>query len=94
MTKGLNFGVDFQGGRSYVVRFEKPMATVDVIDALKGPFGKSPEVKTFGGENQVKITTTYLIDDPAQDAEVRVTDKLNEGLKAIGGNYTVPAPRK
>lgn len=94
VTKGLNFGVDFQGGRSYVVRFEKPMATVDVIDALKGPFGKSPEVKTFGGENQVKITTTYLIDDPAQDAEVRVTDKLNEGLKAIGGNYTVLSTQK
>ena len=94
VTKGLNFGVDFQGGRSYVVRFDKPMATVDVIDALKGPFGKSPEVKTFGGENQVKITTTYLIDDPAQDAEVRVTDKLNEGLKAIGGNYTVLSTQK
>ncbi|MBP6009440.1 MAG: protein translocase subunit SecDF [Bacteroidia bacterium] len=94
VTKGLNFGVDFQGGRSYVVRFEKPMATVDVIDALKGPFGKSPEVKTFGGENQVKITTTYLIDDPGQDAEVRVTDKLNEGLKAIGGNYTVLSTQK
>ena len=46
--KGLNFGVDFEGGRSYVVRFDKPIPTVQVIDALKGPFVKAPEVKTFG----------------------------------------------
>lgn len=94
VTKGLNLGVDFQGGRSYVVRFEKPMSTVEVIDALKGPFGKSPEVKTFGGENQVKITTTYLIDDPGEDAEVRVSEKLNEGLKSIGTGYQVLSTQK
>src|SRR5207244_106177 len=43
--KGLNFGVDFQGGRTYVVRFEKSVKTVDVIDALKVPLLKAPEVK-------------------------------------------------
>lgn len=93
--KGLNFGVDFRGGRTYVVRFEQPVATVDVIDALKTPLTKSPEVKTFGASNQVKITTTYLIDDPSQDAEQKVADKLNEGLGTLSGNkYEVLSTQK
>ncbi len=93
--KGLNFGVDFEGGRTYVVRFDKPIATVDVIDALKTPFTKAPEVKTFGNSNQVKITTSYLIEDQAIDAETKVTDKLNEGLKSLKGTtYTVLSSQK
>jgi SecD/SecF fusion protein len=92
--KGLNFGVDFQGGRTYVVRFDKPVTTVQVIDALKVPFTKSPEAKTFGSGNQVKITTSYLIDDASPDAEQKVTDKLNEGLKALGGTYQVMSSQK
>ena len=85
MMKGLNFGVDFEGGRTYVVRFEKSVETVQVIDALKGPLTKSPEVKTFGNNNQVKITTSYLIEDQSPEAEQKVSDKLNEGLKAVQG---------
>ena len=94
--KGLNFGVDFQGGRTYVVRFEKtqPITTVQVIEALKGPFTKSPEVKTFGSGNQVKITTSYLIDDPAPDAEQQVQDKLDEGLKKMNVKYEVLSSQK
>jgi SecD/SecF fusion protein len=93
--KGLNFGVDFQGGRTYVVRFEKPVSTIQVIDALKGPFTKSPEAKTFGssGKQQIKITTSYLINDASPDAEQKVSDKLNEGLKTLG-SYTVMSSQK
>ncbi len=93
--KGLNFGVDFQGGRTYVVRFEKPVTTIEVIDALKGPFTKAPEAKTFGssGKQQIKITTSYLISDPSPDAEQKVNDKLNEGLKTLG-SYTVMSSQK
>ena len=95
VIKGLNFGVDFSGGRTFVVRFEKPVVTVDVIDALKGPFGKSPEVKTFGPSNQVKITTNYLIEDASSDAEQKVKDKLSEGLKTLGaGNHEVMSSQK
>lgn len=83
--KGLNFGVDFEGGRTYVVRFEKSVETIQVIDALKLPLTKSPEVKTFGSDNQVKITTSYLIEDPTPEAEQKVSDKLNEGLKTVQG---------
>ena len=92
--KGLNFGVDFQGGRTYVVRFEKPVTTIQVIDGLKGPLTKSPEVKTFGGENQLRITTSYLIDDQGADAESRVVEKLNEGLKTLNLNYEVLSSQK
>ncbi len=83
--KGLNFGVDFEGGRTYVVRFEKSVETVQVIDALKVPLTKSPEVKTFGNSNQVKITTSYLIEDQSPEAETKVNEKLNEGLKNVQG---------
>jgi SecD/SecF fusion protein len=92
--KGLNFGVDFQGGRTYVVRFEKPLTTVEAIDALKGPLTKSPEVKTFGGDNQLRITTPYLIDDQSADAEAKVVEKLNEGLKTLNIKYEVLSSQK
>jgi len=91
--KGLNFGVDFQGGRTYVVRFEKPITTVQVIDALKVPFTKAPEVKTFGSGNQVKITTSYLINDASTDVEQKVTGKLSDGLKSLG-SYQVMSSQK
>ena len=95
IIKGLNFGVDFEGGRTYVVRFDKKVSTVEVIDALKTPFTKAPEVKTFGGSNQVKITTSYLIEDPGIDAETKVSEKLNEGLKTFSGNnYIILSSQK
>jgi SecD/SecF fusion protein len=92
--KGLNFGVDFQGGRTYVVRFDKPVSTVDVIDALKVPLTRSPEVKTYGNADQVKITTSYLIEDPSPDAEQNVASKLNDGLKSLNNPYTILRTQK
>jgi SecD/SecF fusion protein len=94
LTKGLNFGVDFEGGRTYVVRFDKEIPTVNVIDALKTPFTKSPEVKTFGNSNQVKITTSYLITDPSVDAEQNVVSKLNEGLSTLNQPYKILSSQK
>ena len=68
---------------------------MQVIDALKGPLVKAPEVKTFGASSQVKITTTYLIDDQAIDVEQKVSDKINEGLKTIPGyTYTILSSQK
>ncbi len=94
--KGLNFGVDFEGGRTYVVRFEKNVETVNVIEALKGPLTKSPEVKTFGGNNQVKITTSYLIEDQSPEAEAKVSELLNSGLRTVQGEsaYTILSSQK
>jgi SecD/SecF fusion protein len=93
-TKGFNLGVDFKGGRSYIVRFDRTIPTVDIGQALAPTLGKAPEVKTFGSSNQVKITTTYLIDDPDVDAEERVTEKMNEGLAALNASYEVVSSQK
>ncbi len=80
---GLNFGVDFKGGRSYIVRFDRDMTTTEVRDALTESFGSAPEVKTFGKSNQLKITTAYNIESNADDADEKVEQKLEEGLSKI-----------
>ncbi|MCF6167146.1 protein translocase subunit SecDF [Lutibacter sp.] len=80
-TKGLNYGVDFVGGRSYVVKFEKPMSATDVSESLKDVFGSAPEVKTYGASNQLKITTKYKIDEEGNHIDGEVQDLLYKGLK-------------
>lgn len=80
-TRGLNPGIDFSGGRSYVVRFEEPVLTSDVSGALAVVYGESPSVVTFGNENQVKITTKYRINEP--EAETEVLDLLYRGLEPM-----------
>lgn len=81
-TKGFNFGVDFKGGRSYVVQFDQAVGSDQARAELIAPFGSAPEVKTFGTDNRLKITTTYLINDNSQDAENKVTEALYTGLKS------------
>lgn len=78
--RGLNYSVDFTGGRSYVVRFEADQSTTDIRNALSSAFGSAPEVKTFGPSNQMKVTTKYLIDDNSVSVDQQVEDKLKEGL--------------
>lgn len=89
-TQGFNMGVDFTGGRTYVVRFQENVNTVDIQQKLAPVFdGNAPEVKTFGSENQVKITTKYLVDattDETTDVDSLVEAKLYEGLKPVIGN--------
>jgi SecD/SecF fusion protein len=85
VTKGgFTLGVDFKGGRSYVVRFKQATSVEDVRKALEVSFGQMPEVKTYGENSQQRITTTYLIDDNSADAEQKVEAKLLEGLAPFG----------
>lgn len=84
--RGLSFGVDFKGGRTYVVRFDKEVAVGDIRTSLTKEFGGAPEVKTFGSANQVKITTSYLIEKGGDEAEKQVEGKLMAGLSNIGDN--------
>lgn len=86
LLRGFSYGVDFKGGRSYVVRFEKNVTTDKVRDVLKETFGGTPEVKTFGSSDQVRVTTSYKIDDTANNADQLVENKLYEGLSKIAGN--------
>jgi len=78
--RGFSTGVDFKGGRSYVVRFDQPVSSVDIRSKLAAPFGSAPEVKTFGASNQVKITTSYLIEDNTIEADQKVEDALTSSL--------------
>ncbi len=78
--RGLNYGIDFSGGRSYVVRFQEDVSTVDIAANLREVFGEAPEVKTFGPSNQVKITTKYLIDDDGENVDNEIDSLLHVGL--------------
>ncbi len=80
---GFNLGVDFKGGRTYVVRFDQDIRTIDVQASLKTQFGDAPEVKTFGGDNQVKITTKYRIDENEPNIDTEIQQKLYDGLKSF-----------
>lgn len=88
-TKGLNYGVDFVGGRTYQVRFDQPVSSVD-IEAKLGSFfidaeGNEvfPEVKTIGQSNQVVITTKYKIDQIGPEVEAEIKDLLYKGLTSF-----------
>lgn len=81
-TKGLNPGIDFSGGRTYVVRFDQPVSTGEVRTALTLEFdNNAPEVKTFGPSTQVKITTKYLIEDKSAEVDSIIQVKLFNSLK-------------
>jgi len=81
LFQGLNQGVDFLGGRSYIVRFDKEVKSSDIESTLNNAFG-SAEVKTFGASNQLKITTKYKVDQEglAVDDEIKniLFDNLSE----------------
>ncbi|WP_347174185.1 protein translocase subunit SecDF [Polaribacter uvawellassae] len=87
-TLGLKQGVDFKGGRSYVVRFDQPMNSTQVAEDLKEVFGSAPEVKTYGTSNQLKITTVYKIDDEGLTVDDEVQAALYNGLKPHLGSTT------
>lgn len=80
-TKGLDKGIDFVGGRTYTVVFDKPVQVEDIAESLSVVYGSAPEVKTFGGDNQVRITTKYRIADEGTEADDEVEALLYEGLK-------------
>ncbi|MCL7763617.1 protein translocase subunit SecDF [Polaribacter sp. Z014] len=85
---GLKQGVDFKGGRSYVVRFDQTMNATEVASTLKDAFGTAPEVKTYGSDHQLKITTVYKIDEEGQDVDDQVQTVLFTGLKPYLGTTT------
>jgi len=79
--RGLNYGVDFSGGRTYVVRFDQDVNTNDVRQSLNAEFGQQPEVKVFGPNSQVKITTKFEIDSQNPNIDEVITTKLFAALK-------------
>ncbi|MGY8923607.1 MAG: protein translocase subunit SecD, partial [Flavobacteriales bacterium] len=78
--QGLNQGVDFVGGRSYTVRFEKPVNPTEIGSVLSNEFG-SAEAKTFGEDNQLKITTKYKVDVEGIAVDDEIQNKLFSSLR-------------
>jgi SecD/SecF fusion protein len=79
--RGLNEGVDFTGGRSYIIRFDQAVNSVEVQKTLEDEFGHAPKVKTFGSDNQIKLTTKYKIEQDSKEVDEEVNQLLYEGLK-------------
>ena len=79
--QGLNQGVDFVGGRSYTVRFDKPVSPTEIGGILSNEFG-SAEAKTFGEDNQLKITTKYKVDVEGIAVDEEIQNKLFDALQS------------
>lgn len=89
IIQGFNYGVDFKGGRAYVVTFHDPVDATELKTDLTETFeGAGTEVKNFGGNNKVKVVTSFLIDDEAETADEKVKSTLIGGLeKSTGLKY-------
>jgi SecD/SecF fusion protein len=86
---GPNLGVDFKGGRAYVVDFNKTMVASDVADKIRPVFEDAGlEVKQYGSPDRLRITTGYLAEDESVAADAKVVAALNKGLQA----YSADAP--
>ncbi|MEX1238746.1 MAG: protein translocase subunit SecDF [Cyclobacteriaceae bacterium] len=85
-VKGLNYGIDFKGGRTYIVQFDEQRSAEDIRQALTTPFESAPEVKTYGTENKYKITTEYLVEDNTEGATASAEAALMKGLSAFSGD--------
>ncbi len=81
--KGFTYGVDFTGGRTYVVRFDKDVTAEEVREAVMNEFGETVEVKQFGGASQMKLTTKYMIEDNTPESDAIVDGKLYNALKDL-----------
>lgn len=99
-TNGFNWGVDFSGGRTFVVKFQGPVNVEQVRSALDPAFvddagvKSSLNVKTYGDPSQVKVTTNYLVDVAGTEVDALVEGKLDEGLATVGLGYEVTESRK
>jgi SecD/SecF fusion protein len=100
VVRGLYLGVDFKGGRTYVIRFDKVLPTTEIVNALKTTLvddkGNTyvPEVKTYGTPNTVKITTAFLIDSDDENADNIAEEKIKEGLNKLNAIYEILETQK
>jgi len=93
-VRGFNYGVDFLGGRSYVVEFTEAVNGEQLSAALTDAFETAPMVKTFGADNRVKIITAYRIADDGVTVDDEVLERLEAGLAAFGNPGEVLSSQK
>lgn len=102
VTNGFNWGVDFSGGRTYVVKFQSDVNVEGVRGALEGTLvgddgiKSTTNVKTYGSNRQLKITTNHLINQADTTADRLVEERLRAGLSAASGGagYEITESRK
>ena len=83
-VRGMSYGVDFSGGRTFVVRFDQPVTADQVRSALGDVFGDAgKEVKQFGKENQMRIITQYKYDDAGEDVTHEIEQMLYKALSPL-----------
>jgi SecD/SecF fusion protein len=87
-VRGLDQGVDFTGGRNFIVKFEKPVDNIQIADMLKEPLGTSPTVITYGAADKVRITTKYAIESDNPEISEQIQQLLYQGLKPVLGSNT------
>ena len=95
-VRGMNYGVDFSGGRAYVVRFDHNVTANEVRDALSTVFdgadaNSSYEVKQFGPENQMRIVTQYKYDDAGDNVTAEIDKMLYEALAPLNNESLTEA---
>lgn len=83
MQGGLNLGVDFKGGRSYILEFQNPVEVSNVKDALSTVFTGATEVKTYGSSTKIKATTVHLVEDESTEGDSTVQAMLVQSLGSI-----------
>src|SRR5690606_20959540 len=82
----LTMGVDFTGGRTYVVTFNEPVVASDLKTSLTNDFENAgTEVRTFGGNNILKVTTSYMMDADGEEADKQVEAALISGIEHFTG---------
>lgn len=86
LTRGLATGIDFTGGRSFVVRFNEPVNTLKVQEMLTPVLKGTPEVITIGQSNQIRVTTKYLIDQQGPEVDSLVNYTVYQGFKPMLGD--------
>ena len=94
--KGFTYGVDFTGGRTYVVRFDQPVTAESVREAINDTFhavdpDASVEVKQFGGDSQMKITTSYKYKDESSTVDKEIEGMLFDALNGFYADAITPA---
>ncbi|TDG95339.1 protein translocase subunit SecDF [Cardinium endosymbiont of Culicoides punctatus] len=86
-NQGLTMGVDFSGGRSYIINFCKPMDSSLLKTALSDKFGEVVEVRTYGSNNVMQITTSYLSNENTPLSNQKVLEKVVTALKELTNNH-------
>jgi SecD/SecF fusion protein len=81
--RGLDQGVDFAGGRNYIVQFDKAVSNIEVAGLVENELGMRPTVITYGSDDKVRITTKYGVDSEDPEIETEIEQKIYNGVKPL-----------